>query len=375
MFDIPSIRIGRVFGIPVEINLSWLVIFVLVAFSLATSYFPSLPAASGAPGWLFAVLGAVTALVFFASVLVHELSHSLVVRAEGGNVDKITLFIFGGVAQMDDEPRSPGREFLMAAAGPGMSLLIAALSFGGFTMSLVGGAPWWLWAPLQYLAFINLAVGLFNLLPGYPLDGGRVLRSILWAITGDVLKATKWASATGQAIGWSMAAWAVLGVLNGRTDLIWFGLIGWFIASLAGQAYRQQLLRSRLEGVRVSGIMSPAPEYVDGELTLDRLVHEHFLGSRHSRYPVMLDGSIVGLVTLPDVKEVDRSDWPFVETSEVTNRELEELVVPADAPVEELISRLAGDKPGALLVVQDGRLAGIVTRADVLRLIEGQSVA
>jgi CBS domain-containing protein len=218
-------------------------------------------------------------------------------------------------------------------------------------------------------------VGLFNLLPGFPLDGGRVLRSVLWAITGDVLKATRWASAVGQLIGWAMVAWAVLGVLSGRVDLIWFGLIGWFIASLAGQAYRQQVVRSRIEGITVARVMTVSPEYVDGELMLDELVQRYFLGARHSRYPVIYGGSIMGLVTLPDVKSIDRADWPYVRTIEVTTRELAELTVSADAPVESLIPRLAKDKPGALLVVGEGRLIGIVTRADILGLIEGEQGA
>jgi Zn-dependent protease/predicted transcriptional regulator len=370
LFDIPSIRIGRVFGIPVEVNVSWLVIFGLVTFSLSTSYFPSIPEADGASRLALALVGSATSLLFFASVLAHELCHSLVVVAEGGKVDKITLFIFGGVAQMDEEPRTPGREFLMAAAGPAMSLLIAAVCFVAYAATATRGTAWWVWAPLQYLAVINFALGLFNLLPGFPLDGGRVLRSILWALTGDLLKATRWASRSGQFLGWLMVAFAVTGVLNGRADLIWFGLIGWFIASLAGAAYRQQVVKSRLEGVSVSSVMTPAPEYVSGELMLDQLVHNHFLGSRHSRYPVMSDGSIVGLVTLPDAKRVERADWPFVTTLDITNRELGELLVDQGADVTTLIPRLAGDKPGALLVVGDGRLVGIVTRADVLALLE-----
>jgi Zn-dependent protease len=370
LFDIPSIRIGKVFGIPIEVNASWLVVFGLVTFSLSTSYFPSIPQANRAPVATLAIVGAATSLLFFASVLLHELSHSLVVRAEGGNVDKITLFIFGGVAQMEEEPRSPGREFLMAAAGPAMSLLIAAVCFVAYVAAVTRQLEWWVWAPLQYLAVINFALGLFNLLPGFPLDGGRVLRSILWAVTGDLLKATRWATRSGQFLGWMMVAMSVTGVLNGRTDLIWFGLIGWFIASLAGASYRQQLVKSRLEGVTVTSIMTPSPEYVSGDLMLDQLVHSHFLGSRHSRYPVMSEGSIVGLVTLPDIKRIDRVDWPFVSTLDVTNRELGELLVDQSEGVETLAPRLAGDKPGALLVVGDGKLVGIVTRADVLALLE-----
>lgn len=371
MFDLPSFRIGRLFGIPIEVNLSWLIIFVLVAFSLGGSYFPQLAEAEGAPRWMTFVVGAITALAFFGSILAHELSHSLVAKAQGGGVEKITLFIFGGVAQIDEEPESAGREFLMASAGPAMSLVLAALALVAYTASVVRGLPWWLWAPLEYLAWINLAVAIFNLLPGFPLDGGRVFRSVIWGITKDLLKATKWAAVVGQFFGWLMVTYAVIGVLNGRLDTIWFGLIGWFIASLAGRAYQQQVVRSAVEGVTVADIMSHEPEYVSGDLSIEQLVHDHFLGRRHSRYPVMHEGAIVGLVTLPAVKQVDRADWPYVRTIDVTDRELDKLIVSDTEPVASVLARLAAERPGALLVVADGRLIGIVTRADVIHAISG----
>ncbi len=370
MFDVPTVKIGRVFGIPVEIDLSWFVIFGLVSFSLATTVFPQIEASRGASAWVYGSVGAITALLFFASILAHELCHSLVARATGGGVERITLFIFGGVAQMDDEPESAGREFLMAAAGPGMNLVISAVAFGGYSLAWAQGAPWWIWAPLEYLSGINVLVALFNLLPGFPLDGGRVLRSMLWGATGDLLKATRWASRAGQFIGWGMVTMAVLGVVQGDVGYIWFGLVGWFVANLAGQAYRQQLLRARAQAVRVIDIMTPAPEYVPGDATLDALVHDRLLGGRHSRYPVIHEGSIVGLVTLADVKAVDRADWPYVRTIDVTNRDLGALVVPQDASVASVIPRLAGDSPGALIVAGDGRLAGIITRADVIALLK-----
>lgn len=369
MFDIPSIKIGRLFGIPIEINVSWLVIFALVTLSLSSTYYPSLPEAEGASTIVFVLLGMITSALFFASVVAHELSHSLVARAEGGGVSKITLFLFGGVAQMDEEPRTPGKEFFMAAAGPGVSLVLAALFFVGFSVAVVREMPWWLWSPLRYLAAINLALGLFNLLPGFPLDGGRVLRSILWAATGDLLKATRWASRSGQLIGWLMVAFAVNGVLGGRVDLIWFGLVGWFIASLAGASYRQQMVESKIGAVTVGEVMTPSPEFVDGALAIDQLVHSYFLGAKHTRYPVIYEGSIVGLVTLAQVKTVDKADWPFAKTIDITDRDLDRLVVDRSASARDLLERLAGDRPGALLVVGDGRLVGIVTRADLVTLI------
>ncbi|HET6351405.1 MAG TPA: site-2 protease family protein [Coriobacteriia bacterium] len=370
MFDVPSIRLGKIFGIPVEVDLSWLVIFGLVTFSLGSSYFPRIPGATGAPAVLHYVVGAVTSLLFFASILAHELCHSLVARAEGGHVERITLFIFGGVAQIDEEPKTPGREFLMAAAGPAMSLVLAAALFLAYAVATAQGAPWFVSAPLQYLSLINMFVAVFNLLPGFPLDGGRVLRSILWGITGDAMKATRWAVRSGQFIGWSMVVLAVYSVLQGSADLIWFGLVGWFIATLASQALQQQVVKSTLEGVTARDIMSSEPEYVEGSSTLDVLVNEHFIGRRHSRYPVFYDGAIVGLITLPDVKRVEMSEWPFVKTIDVTNRGLDALVVKADTPVDTVLGRLAGDRPGALLVVDQGRLVGVITRSDVISRLE-----
>ena len=370
MLEVRSLKVGKIFGIPFEVNLSWIVIFALVAFTLGTGYYPTIPEAAGAPTWLFWVLGVVTALLFFASILAHELSHALVTLAGGGRVDKITLFIFGGVASIEEEPRSPGREFLMAAAGPAMSLLIALVCFVGFAFTVTRGLAWWLSAPLGYLAYINLLVALFNLLPGFPLDGGRVLRSILWAISGDQLKATKWASRSGQVIGWSLVGLAVVTVLRGDTGFIWFGLVGWFIAWLAGASYRQQQVRSRLSGVSVGQIMTPHPAFVSGDITLEQLAHEHFLGAEHSRYPVIFGGQIVGIVSLPNAKSVARADWPYVQVIEVTDRDLSRLSVLAETPVQVVLSRLAGEGTGAILVVADGRLAGIVTRADVMALLQ-----
>jgi Zn-dependent protease/predicted transcriptional regulator len=365
MFDVPSFRIGRIFGIPFEINLSWVIVFGLVSLTLATSYYPTVPGAQSAPVWLLFLLGVITALLFFASILAHEVAHALVTKLEGGKVEKITLFIFGGVAQIEEEPKSPSRELLMASAGPGVSLLLAGIAYLGWA-STVSTAPWWLTAPLEYLAGINFFVGVFNLLPGFPLDGGRVLHSALWAATGDNARATRWAARSGQVIGWGMVAGALFGVLAGQAGLIWLGLVGWFIAWLAGASYGQQLVKSRLSGITMDEVMTTHPEYVDGAISVEELVHEHMLGRQHSRYPVMGDGAIVGIVSLADAKAIARSEWPYVRVADVTNRDLAALSVDVSTPVNEVLTRLAADKPGAVLVVRDGRLAGIATRSDVL---------
>ncbi len=364
MFNLPSLRLGRLFGIPLEINPTWLIIFVLVATTLSFTYFPSeFPGRSSAVN---VASGIITALFFFASIVVHELSHSLVARTGGIKVQKVTLFMFGGVAQMEEEPASPLREFVMAVAGPLASIVLAAAFYISYLVFAVAGVSDIIWAPFQYLALINLFVGLFNLLPGFPLDGGRVLRAILWGITGDQLKATLWASRAGQFIGYTMVAIAVLGVLGGSLDLIWFGLIGWFIAMIAEGSYRQQLLKATLEGVRVDSIMSPDPVIAPGTLTLDRLAEEYFLGGRHSRYPVQADGSVVGLVSLSDAKRVPRDEWDSTRVTDIADRDLGRLLVEASASAESVFPRLSASEPGALLVVRDGHLVGILTRADLV---------
>lgn len=369
MFGLPSWRIGRVFGIPLEVNPTWLLIFGLVAVTLAFSYFPAIGVVAGLPVWIRLAMGVITALLFFASIVAHELSHSLVARWGGIRIARVTLFMFGGVAQMEEEPDRPGHEFWLAVAGPVMSLALAALFSGGYVLALLGGASAVLWAPLQYLSMINVSVALFNLLPGFPLDGGRVLRAVLWALTGDILRATRWASRSGQVIGVLMMTAGVTGVLLGTLDLIWLGLIGWFISTLAESAYRQQVARSALEGVTVRDAMTPGPAVVPGEITIERLVHDHLLGGRHSRYPVVVDGAVVGLVTLAGAKSVARAEWPFVTVADVAERDVASLAVSPRAPLESIAARLGPDGSGALLVVEDGIVVGIVTREDMLRVL------
>lgn len=372
MFNLPSFRLGRLFGIPLEINPTWLIIFALIATSLSFSYFPT--AYPGRSPWVNVTSGVITALLFFASIVVHELSHSLVARTGGIKVRKVTLFVFGGVAEMEEEPANPGKEFAVAIAGPMASIAVAAVFYLTYLLLGFSGFSDKLWAPFQYLALINLAVAFFNMLPGFPLDGGRVLRAALWALTGDQLKATLWASRSGQFIGYTMVAGAVLGVLMGTLDLIWFGLIGWFIAMLAESAYRQQVLKTTLEGVRVSSLMSPEPVITPGDITLDRLAEDFFLGGRHSRYPVEMDGSVVGLISLSDVKRVPRDEWADTRVFDVADKDLKRLIVDANESAEAVFSRLAAPEPGALLVVEDGRLVGILTRADVVSRVKRASI-
>jgi Zn-dependent protease/CBS domain-containing protein len=380
VFDLPAFRIGRVFGIPIEINATWLVIFGFLSFSLATGYFGNarvVPEAQGSPAWVYALVAIISAVLFFASLVLHELAHSLVARAGGVPVKKITLFLLGGVSQMEEEPHSPGKEFVMAFAGPGTSLLIGAVAFiTGIVLERLG-APWWLYSPLGYLGFVNVLLGVFNLIPGFPMDGGRVLRSILWGITGDLVKSTRWAARVGQVFGWSMIALFVANLLTaGRLaggdpfQYFWLGLIGWFITTMAGTAYRQVVIKDQLSRFVVANAMTPSPQAIPGEITLEDAAHQYFLGGRHSRYPVLADGQIVGIITLPLLKDVPRNEWPFRSVVDTADKDLASLVVDAATHVDDTLARLVPDRPGALLVVSGGRMVGILTRADVIDLLQ-----
>lgn len=371
MFGLPSVRLGRPFGIPLEIDASWLLVFFLVAASLTMSYLPAaLP--EGSPV-LYVALGVLTALAFFGSLVLHELAHSLVARAGGLKVTRVTLFALGGVSQMEDEPRSPGHEFLLAAAGPATSVLIG-LTLIGATVALIAlDVADAIWVPLEYLGVINLSLAAFNLLPGFPLDGGRVLRALLWALTGDMLKATRWASRSGQAIGITLIATAVIGVLLGTFDFVWLAVMGWFLSNMSASAYQQQLLRSTLAAVPLRQIMSSPAQLAPADATLEEMAHSYFLGGRHTRYPVVEDGHVIGLIDLARVNDVPRAEWPATLVRDVAAADLASIVGSPGDSVDSVLSRLEPGGPGAILVVEDRRLAGIVTRADVIRFIREQA--
>ena len=367
MFGLPSVRLGRPFGIPLEVDASWLLVFVLVSSSLTLSYFPS--AYPDAAPAVYVVLGLVTSLAFFVSLVLHELAHSLVARAGGLKISKVTLFLFGGVSQMEEEPRSPGHEFLLAVAGPATSVLIGVTSLGARTLLIAAGAAPPLWLPFEYLGLINIALAAFNLLPGFPLDGGRVLRAILWAITKNLLKATRWASRLGQAIGGLLIAVAVFGVLRGTFDLVWFAVMGWFLSNMSSVAYQQQQLRVTLAEVPLRRIMSTPAVLVPSDVSLEEMAHSYFLGGRHTRYPVVTDGKVIGLIDLSRVNQVPRERWRSTTVGEAAALDLASIVASPDASVDSVLGRFEPDGPGAVLVVEDRRLAGIVTRADVIRFI------
>lgn len=357
-------RLGRVLGLEISIDFSWLLILALVVWSFSAAVFPSvLPDLSGRA---HLALGVVAALLFFGSLLVHEIAHSLVARAKGVEVEGITLFVFGGVSRMRNEAGSARDEFLIAGVGPLTSLVLAAGFWGAHLVSQATGGPASVTAVARYLGYLNFLLAAFNLLPGFPLDGGRLFRALAWWWRGDLEEATRWATTGGQALGLLIAGFGLLQLFGGNlVGGLWLGLIGWFLVNAAKMSYRQHVLRAGLEGVTARDLMTPEPDVVAPSLSLELLVEDHFLRDKHGAYPVMEDGEAVGLVTMEETGRVPRERWGETRVGDVMIPADDAVRVDPADPVFEVIGKLGESPARRVLVVGDGGLAGILTARDV----------
>lgn len=364
-----SWRIGRIFGVAINIDSSWVLIFVLFTWLLAGQYFPRMfPHESRAVFW---GVGLLTSVLLFGSVLVHELCHSLVALRQGERVDNITLFILGGVSQIVDEPKRPWQEFSMAAAGPAASLVLALL-FYLLAQALRGPSPLFA-AAAAYLSLLNAGLGVFNLLPGYPMDGGRVLRSIVWQATGNLKKATRVASLTGQAISFLLIVLGVVQVLRGFWGGLWFVFIGWFLHSAAVRGYDQVLVKAALEGVKAKDLMTSEFATVGPDLSVESLVDDHILKKREGVFLVEKGEDLQGAVCLEDLRGTSREEWPDIQVKDVmTPRERLRAVAP-DSDGLEVLQGLAEDRTNQVAVMDQGKVAGVICRADLLRYIKLKS--
>jgi Zn-dependent protease/predicted transcriptional regulator len=369
-----GIRIGRVFGIPIVVDTSWLVIFFLIVFffygDLTEAQRWGLVAPVSTPAvWGVALVGAV---LFFGSVLVHELSHSVVAMRRGSTVTRIRLFIFGGVSEIETEVTSPQDEFVITVAGPlssfvlgGVFLGIAGLILDGTVVDQV----------IIRLGWVNLILGAFNLLPGFPLDGGRILRSMVWRATGDYRRATRVAANGGRVIAGLMIAIGVVSVfLQGEFGGLWWIVLGWFLYQAAGAALGSVAIEVGLKGVTAAQVMTRAPVAVDGDLTLQEVFDEHFMAQNVPSYPVVIAGRVRGLITLKQMGEIPRSRWTGVKVSDIMHVLRPEDAVSTDAPAEELLGRFqAGGQ--RVVVVEEGKLVGIVSAGDITRWLQRQSLS
>jgi Zn-dependent protease/CBS domain-containing protein len=363
-------RLGSVLGFEIRIDLSWFLIFFLVFWSLSVGVFPQrfpeLPRATQL------AMGLVGTLLFFGSLLTHELSHALVSRSKGIPIEGITLFIFGGMAMTRREPDSPKDELLIAGVGPLTSLALAGLfAVAGWAAAAAGLGPQ-VWGVTGYLAFINLVLAIFNLAPGFPLDGGRVFRAITWWVTGDRSKATRWAVEGGRWLGLVLMVLGGVEALTGAAlSGLWLVFIGWFLRNLAGTSLRQQVIQEVLSGHIVSDLMTPQPDVVNARLPLAALVNDHFMRLRYGSYPVVEGGQLVGMVTLENVKRVPADAWAGTMVSEAMTPLAECIVVAPGTSVEDALQEMSSRGVHArALVVDKGRLVGIVSASDIARWMQ-----
>jgi len=361
-----SLRLLTVGGIDVRVHASWLIIAGLVTWSLATSYFPTaVPGARGLEAWL---LGAVAAILLFASVIAHELAHSLVARARGTKVRSITLFIFGGVSNLSGEAKRPSAEFVIAIVGPVTSFVIAVLALGLASLS-PRGSP--IEATASYLAIINAALGGFNLVPGFPLDGGRVLRSIVWSVTNDLRRATEIAAGVGKVVAWGLMLWGFWRVLDGDVfGGIWVAAIGWFLQNAASGTVQQTVLETRLRRLRVADVIRPDSSAVAPDASVADLIDRYMLPGARRAVPVVRDGRPIGIVTLSDIRPVPAAERATTTVEQVMGGRENLASVTPETRLQAAIERLGEGDYDQLPVIHDGQLVGMLTRADVVRELQ-----
>ena len=378
--QVPSWEIGRALGIPIRVHASWFVVFLLVTWSLSTEYLPdNLPGLTPERYW---AMGGLAAVLLFVSVLLHELGHSYVALYYRIPIEKITLFIFGGVAHMRKEAPTPRAEFLIALAGPAVSFVIGGLCFVCVelveTIQRQHGLQGWIMLG-ALLGFVNIQIGLFNMIPGFPLDGGRMLRAGLWAWGDNFYRATKQAAGVGLVFGVMLGLMGLL-VLYGSasgglpTSMAsnggWVVVIGMFLFAAALASRRQAVMRQALATVPIREVMATTVTSIPSHCTLDVAVNQHFQSYGYGGFPVLEDGRLVGLITTVEIQSVPPSLWPWRRVEQVMRPRSESLVIEPDIPVMHALERMAREGWGRLVVMQDGEMVGLVTHSAIVRYLQ-----
>lgn len=365
-----GIKIGRIAGIDIKIHWSWFAIFFLLTWFLATGFYSDVYETwSTTQAWIASI---VTTILFFSSILLHELSHSIVARRLGLPVKDITLFIFGGVSSLGAEPADAKQEFKIAIVGPLTSVAIGIfagiIALIGLLNDLDDTVPF---AIAEYLFVINIAVGIFNMLPGFPLDGGRVLRAALWGRSGNMLRATRWASTAGTVISFGLIAIGLVSIYLGSfIGGFWLVIIGWFLRNSAESSYQQLVLRNTLEGVKVSEMLNrgfyPAPP----DMPLDQMVTGLMFGRSQRCVPIVVADDLLGLVSMRDLRKVATDQWSETSAFRAMTSKENLYVVSPDDDLTKALEVMASHDIHQLPVIDSGSFLGFVTRADVLRLIQ-----
>ncbi len=357
-----GISLGRIFGIPIQLDYSWFLIFALVIWTLASGLFPL--EFRGWPTYEYWVVGLITAVLFFTSVLLHELGHSVVAKHFKIGVSGINLFVFGGVSQIESEPPNARVEFVVAVVGPLVSFALAGI-FYGLQFIFPTFAPWL--ALTRYLAYINALLGVFNLIPGFPLDGGRVFRSVVWGITQNLHRATLIAGTLGRVIGFLFIAGGVVEFFLGSfINGLWLGFIGWFLESTARSEIRQQQVEDLLTGHRVAEVMSNDYAAIPPEMTIQQLVDDQILAGGRRSFIVEEGEQIDGLLTLNDIKELPRAKWPTTTAMQAMIPLTNLRRIQPDEELWKAVEEMNEDGVSQLPVMTDGHLMGMLRREDVL---------
>lgn len=367
-----AIYLFQVYGIKVTLNYSWLIIFVLVVWGLSAGYFPHFfPDYSAKVYW---TAGVVAALLFFASILIHELSHSIAAVRLGIQVPEITLFMFGGVAHIAEEPAEPETELKIAAVGPLASFALA-LVFWIVYGAISGSVPAIIGAIFEYLAWINLALGVFNLVPGYPLDGGRIFRALVWWRTGSVTKATKWASDIGKGFAWALMILGVLQIFGGAlVGGLWLIFIGMFLKGIAATGYQEIMMRQSLEGVSVEKVMVGDVVSVSPDLSVEEAAQEYFLRYGHGGFPVVQEGRAVGVISLMNLKDVPAEERRAKTVRDTMIPLSAAIQIQADDSLVEALKKMTQAGMGRLLVMRGDQCVGMITKSGLLRFMEIKQV-
>lgn len=382
-----GIRIARIFGINIYIDWSWLFIFLLLTWSLAAGFGQFNTEWSSALHWGIALLAS---LLFFASVLAHELAHSLVAKAQNIPVHNITLFLFGGVSNIQQNPRSPRAEFLMVSVGPLTSIGLGILFLIGFATTAGPQASAMvtpralfeqlspLSALLLWLGQINILLGLFNLIPGFPLDGGRVLRSILWGSTGDFLKGTRWAAIIGQGFAWLLILTGIAMAFGIQVPLlgsgivggIWLAFVGWFLSNAATRSLQQVQVEDILDGVTAERLMRADVPTVAPDTTVSDLVQDYIMATDERAFPVMEGDRMVGLVTMEDVREIESNDRDSFTVGEIMTPAEELVTVASQEEASDALRKLIQRDVRQVPVLCNGVFVGMVRRRDIIHWLQ-----
>lgn len=363
-----SFRVARIGGIDIYVNWTWLFAVAFITWSLGAYYNQQFKGWSTGTDY---VVGFISAILLFVTVLIHELSHSFTARANGLPVHTISLFIFGGVSNLTREPQTPRIELLVALAGPLASLVLAGIFFG--LHALAGSGSSEVAAVLGYLAYVNLILAIFNLIPGFPLDGGRVLRAIIWRVTGSQRRATRIASNVGNGIGYLFILGGILEAVftsGGLVPGIWLAFIGWFLHNAATASYQQAVMDGVLMGVDVRTVMDQTPASVLPDTPVEALIYRHILTENQRAVPVVgPDGDLQGLVTVADTQNVPRQEWSLVPVSRIMTPTSKLCTVSPDESLRDALRILAENNYHQLPVVLQGQMVGILNRGHVVQYL------